>query len=196
MITDCSKVHGQLTKEAAMGTFNLSPSSIHASFMSFVNDLGKGFDRHLFALKYLAQQQSLPIPALYQDPAYAAINHNILSTSTLGSPAVELGGFAPVVHDGYGLGYGCLSPPLQPLFTLLMLMISDTFVSYMSIQVLDPGQPTGRCGDHLPPTSMRLGFRFLFAVCLPPDRRRLAPEDVILQPSSAVFHARSFGYQQ
>ncbi|XP_032794300.2 carnitine O-palmitoyltransferase 2, mitochondrial [Daphnia magna] len=84
MITDCSKVHGQLTKEAAMG---------------------QGFDRHLFALKYLAQQQSLPIPALYQDPAYAAINHNILSTSTLGSPAVELGGFAPVAHDGYGIGY-------------------------------------------------------------------------------------------
>lgn len=59
----------------------------------------------MFALKYLAQQQNLPIPSLYQDPAYAAINHNVLSTSTLGSPAVELGGFAPVVRDGYGLGY-------------------------------------------------------------------------------------------
>ena len=66
---------------------------------------GEGFDRHLFALKYLAQQRSIALPALYQDPAYAAINHNILSTSTLSSPAVELGGFAPVVPDGYGIGY-------------------------------------------------------------------------------------------
>ena len=80
---------------------------LNYTIMVFVNGLGQGFDRHLFALKYLAQQQSLPIPALYQDPAYAAINHTILSTSTLGSPAVELGGFAPVVHDGYGIGYGC-----------------------------------------------------------------------------------------
>lgn len=83
LVSKCSSVHGQLTKEAAMG---------------------EGFDRHLFALKYLAQQRSMPVPALYQDPAYAAINHNILSTSTLGSPAVAIGGFAPVVRDGYGIG--------------------------------------------------------------------------------------------
>jgi carnitine O-palmitoyltransferase 2 len=44
------------------------------------------------------------IPDLYNDPAYARINHCILSTSTLSSPAVELGGFAPVVPDGYGVG--------------------------------------------------------------------------------------------
>lgn len=84
LITACSTAHGQLTKEAAMG---------------------EGFDRHLFALKYLAQQRSLPIPSLYADPSYAKINHNVLSTSTLSSPAVLLGGFAPVVDDGYGIGY-------------------------------------------------------------------------------------------
>ena len=67
--------------------------------------IGEGFDRHLFALKYLSQQRSLPLPSLYQDAAYAAINYNILSTSTLSSPAVYCGGFAPVVPDGYGLGY-------------------------------------------------------------------------------------------
>uniref|UniRef100_G3NIA5 Carnitine O-palmitoyltransferase 2, mitochondrial n=1 Tax=Gasterosteus aculeatus aculeatus TaxID=481459 RepID=G3NIA5_GASAC len=74
MLSECSKYHGQLTKEAAMG---------------------QGFDRHLF-----------PLHGLYTDPAYAAINHNILSTSTLTSPAVSLGGFAPVVPDGFGVGYG------------------------------------------------------------------------------------------
>jgi carnitine O-palmitoyltransferase 2 len=67
--------------------------------------IGEGFDRHLFALKYLAEQRSISVPALYYDPAYVTINQNILSTSTLGSPAVELGGFAPVVRNGYGIGY-------------------------------------------------------------------------------------------
>ncbi|XP_040216392.1 carnitine O-palmitoyltransferase 2, mitochondrial [Rana temporaria] len=85
MLNECSKYHGQLTKEAAMG---------------------QGFDRHLFALRYLAAGKGMSLPELYQDPAYARINHNILSTSTLTSPAVQLGGFAPVVPDGFGVGYG------------------------------------------------------------------------------------------
>ncbi|TRY94180.1 hypothetical protein DNTS_030540 [Danionella cerebrum] len=85
LLSECSKYHGQLTKEAAMG---------------------QGFDRHLFAMRYLANSKGMPLPSLYQDPAYAAINHNILSTSTLTSPAVSLGGFAPVVPDGFGVGYG------------------------------------------------------------------------------------------
>uniref|UniRef100_A0A3B3RMX0 Carnitine palmitoyltransferase 2 n=1 Tax=Paramormyrops kingsleyae TaxID=1676925 RepID=A0A3B3RMX0_9TELE len=73
----------------------------HTSYIS-----GQGFDRHLFALRYLASTKGLPLPTLYLDPAYATINHNILSTSTLTSPAVNLGGFAPVVPDGFGVGYG------------------------------------------------------------------------------------------
>ncbi|XP_049444290.1 carnitine O-palmitoyltransferase 2, mitochondrial [Epinephelus fuscoguttatus] len=85
MLSECSKYHGQLTKEAAMG---------------------QGFDRHLFAMRYLANSKGQALPSLYTDPAYAAINHNILSTSTLTSPAVNLGGFAPVVPDGFGVGYG------------------------------------------------------------------------------------------
>ncbi|XP_038147650.1 carnitine O-palmitoyltransferase 2, mitochondrial [Cyprinodon tularosa] len=85
MLNECSKYHGQLTKEAAMG---------------------QGFDRHLFALRYLVNSKGQALPSLFTDPAYAAINHNILSTSTLTSPAVSLGGFAPVVPDGFGVGYG------------------------------------------------------------------------------------------
>ncbi|KAJ4942860.1 hypothetical protein JOQ06_005372 [Pogonophryne albipinna] len=85
LLSECSKYHGQLTREAAMG---------------------QGFDRHLFAMKYLANSQSQALHSLYSDPAYTAINHNILSTSTLSSPAVNLGGFAPVVPDGFGVGYG------------------------------------------------------------------------------------------
>ncbi|XP_030180743.1 carnitine O-palmitoyltransferase 2, mitochondrial isoform X2 [Lynx canadensis] len=84
MITKCSTYHGQLTKEAAMG---------------------QGFDRHLFALRYLAAAKGIALPELYLDPAYGQINHNILSTSTLNSPAMNIGGFAPVVPDGFGIGY-------------------------------------------------------------------------------------------
>ncbi|XP_066500574.1 carnitine O-palmitoyltransferase 2, mitochondrial isoform X2 [Hoplias malabaricus] len=85
LLDACSKYHGQLTREAAMG---------------------QGFDRHLFAMRYLANSKGIALPTLYQDPAYGAINHNVLSTSTLTSPAVSLGGFAPVVPDGFGVGYG------------------------------------------------------------------------------------------
>jgi len=65
---------------------------------------GKGMDRHLFALFNLAKEHG-SVPDLFKDKAYTAINHNILSTSTLSSKAIEGGGFGPVVADGYGLGY-------------------------------------------------------------------------------------------
>ncbi|KAF2367185.1 Acyltransferase ChoActase/COT/CPT [Trinorchestia longiramus] len=81
---ECSAVHNKLTKEAAMG---------------------QGFDRHLFGLRNMAQQSGLELPVLYRDPAYARINHNILSTSTLPSNNIAFGGFAPVVKDGFGVGY-------------------------------------------------------------------------------------------
>lgn len=94
MLDACSKTHNQLTKEAAMG---------------------QGFDRHLFGLRHTAKLNGLPVPEVFKDPNYAAINHNILSTSTLSAPGLLAGGFGPVVRDGYGVGYnisaymtGCL----------------------------------------------------------------------------------------
>ena len=67
---------------------------------------GKGFDRHLFALKALYQTQGQKLPDIFTDPIYSHMNHIILSTSTLSSDAVLIGGFAPVTPDGYGIGYG------------------------------------------------------------------------------------------
>ncbi|CAL1275003.1 unnamed protein product [Larinioides sclopetarius] len=87
LLKECTRVHNQLTKEAAMG---------------------QGFDRHLFALRYIAEQKGMKMPALYQDPTYAEANHFVLSTSTLFGPAFSGGGFAPVVSDGFGIGYGFL----------------------------------------------------------------------------------------
>lgn len=55
----------------------------------------------------LAESKGLEVP-LFQDPCYAYMNEIILSTSTLSSDAVLLGGFAPVSPEGYGVGYGIM----------------------------------------------------------------------------------------
>lgn len=66
---------------------------------------GQGFDRHLFFLRILTESTG-KVPEIFQDRAYKPINHIILSTSTLSSPALMLGGFGPVVRDGFGVSYG------------------------------------------------------------------------------------------
>lgn len=85
MLKECTRVHNQLTKEAAMG---------------------QGFDRHLFAMKYFCEKKGQNIPELYLDPSYIKANHFILSTSTLYGSAFSGGGFGPVVDNGYGIAYG------------------------------------------------------------------------------------------
>ncbi|XP_069968492.1 carnitine O-palmitoyltransferase 2, mitochondrial isoform X2 [Bactrocera oleae] len=84
LIKQCSLVHTELTKQAAMG---------------------QGFDRHLFALRYQAKLHGKELPAIYESEAYAKINHNIISTSTLSSDALLAGSFGPVVRDGLGIAY-------------------------------------------------------------------------------------------
>lgn len=68
--------------------------------------MGKGVDRHLFALQKWAQKQGLASPAIFSDPAYASFKDIRLSTSTLASPALAGGGFGPVSRSSYGVGYG------------------------------------------------------------------------------------------
>ncbi|XP_020648863.2 carnitine O-palmitoyltransferase 2, mitochondrial isoform X1 [Pogona vitticeps] len=118
MIDECSRYHKRLQLEAT---------------------LGQGFDRHLFALKYLVQRRGGRIPDIYNDPAYKNINHIIVSTSTLGSPAVHYGGFGPVVPDGFGVGYnvfdtwiGCIitnysEEDLEELLKNLEYTLNDIF---------------------------------------------------------------------
>lgn len=96
MILKCSETHGRLIKEAAMG---------------------QGFDRHMFGLKYMAQQNKIPLDPIYDSDAYYKLNYNILSTSSLASEALFAGGFGPVVPDGYGIGYGVQDARLAILFT-------------------------------------------------------------------------------
>ncbi|XP_066472548.1 carnitine O-palmitoyltransferase 2, mitochondrial-like [Tiliqua scincoides] len=118
MIDMCSKYHKRLQLEAT---------------------LGQGFDRHLFALKYLIQCRGGRLPDIYTDPAYEKINHIIISTSTLNSPAIHCGGFGPVVSDGFGLGYnvfddwiGCnvtgyLDGDLEKFLECLEYSLNDIF---------------------------------------------------------------------
>uniref|UniRef100_A0A8C6ZQ79 Choline/carnitine acyltransferase domain-containing protein n=1 Tax=Nothoprocta perdicaria TaxID=30464 RepID=A0A8C6ZQ79_NOTPE len=101
--------------------------------------LWNGFDRHLFALKHLAVSRGEPTPDFFLDTAYQKINHNVISTSTLQSPAVNLGGFGPVVSDGFGIGYhvsdtwlGCnatsyLDEELQEFLRCLEYSLNDIF---------------------------------------------------------------------
>lgn len=68
--------------------------------------MGDGFDRHLFALKEMALRSGKKLPELYSDAIYQQSQHYTLSTSTLYGDCFSGGGFAPVVADGFGLGYG------------------------------------------------------------------------------------------
>ncbi|CAF0953943.1 unnamed protein product [Rotaria magnacalcarata] len=85
LLKKCSEKHQQLIKEAATG---------------------QGFDRHLFALKYLQEIENREkLHPIYTDKPYQSINHTILSTSTVASKHIVAGGFGPVVNDGYGIAY-------------------------------------------------------------------------------------------
>ena len=64
---------------------------------------GRGFDRHLFALKKLAEAEStFGSQPLFCDPTYLKLSGNELSTSTLTAPHCLLSGFGPVHPTGFG----------------------------------------------------------------------------------------------
>jgi len=68
--------------------------------------MGKGMDRHLFALRHTALANGEPVPPLFETDAYHTLAKIIISTSTLNSDALDNGGFGPVNQDCYAVGYG------------------------------------------------------------------------------------------
>lgn len=68
--------------------------------------MGQGVDRHLFALKKMAERRPgvRVVPDVFADQSYATYTSNIISTSSLFSEALIGGGFGPV-SPGYGVGY-------------------------------------------------------------------------------------------
>lgn len=59
----------------------------------------------MFAMRSLVESRGETLPAFFSDPTYQSANHYVLSTSTLSTQTVMLGGFGPVVPDGLGVGY-------------------------------------------------------------------------------------------
>jgi carnitine O-palmitoyltransferase 2 len=70
--------------------------------------MGKGMDRHLFALRTLAAASGRS-PRLFESAAAAKLSKIILSTSTLASDIIVGGGFGPVNDECFALGYGIRS---------------------------------------------------------------------------------------
>ncbi|KAI9604534.1 hypothetical protein KEM48_000651 [Puccinia striiformis f. sp. tritici PST-130] len=51
------------------------------------------------------REASEKLPKIFRDSGYGLLNHSTLGTSNCGNAALRLFGFAPVVSDGYGIGY-------------------------------------------------------------------------------------------
>jgi carnitine O-acetyltransferase len=94
---------GDDAKEGALRAALSSIGQLHKAAAA-----GQGVDRHLFALLKIWERtapKGAPRPAIFDDKAWAALNHTILSTSNCGNPALRFFGFGPVVENGFGVGY-------------------------------------------------------------------------------------------
>jgi carnitine O-acetyltransferase len=81
---------------------------------------GRGWDRHLFALRQLARhkQQRMPnhafsFPAIFTDPTFAKYFNIEVSTSNSGALPFQVFSFAPVIADGIGIGYQTFNKSLS-----------------------------------------------------------------------------------
>lgn len=91
------------TKEEKMAA--LSRATKEHSRLVKESAAAKGIDRHLFALKCIAEKTDNRIPPFFHSEPYKMLNHTVLSTSNCGNPSLRLFGFGPVVQDGFGIGY-------------------------------------------------------------------------------------------
>lgn len=83
-LRNATRVHSKLVKECSRG---------------------EGVDRHLFALKCIAEKNGLQVPSFFNSEPWRTLNHSVLSTSNCGNSSLALFGFGPVVPDGLGIGY-------------------------------------------------------------------------------------------
>lgn len=72
---------------------------------------GLGIERHLHGLRkvYDLFGEDIGIrefPEIFTDQGLTELKNDFLSTSGLGSEAIQFFGFGPVVEDGFGIGYG------------------------------------------------------------------------------------------
>lgn len=66
--------------------------------------VGRGFDRHLFALKSLAESEGLSLP-FFEDKGYQRFSTIEIATSAFPTPSADFGGFAPFNYNSIGVTY-------------------------------------------------------------------------------------------
>lgn len=120
LMQECSSYHTELVKQAAMG---------------------QGFDRHMFALMKMAEENNMPRPEIFDSYEYKFLNKSILSTSTLSSPSVMAGGFGPVVKEGFGIGYVSYICKLALIFTDPFSFTSPSLSQYLVKTTTRQGRP-------------------------------------------------------
>ncbi|XP_068948848.1 carnitine O-palmitoyltransferase 2, mitochondrial-like [Petaurus breviceps papuanus] len=84
MLHTCSTYHVQLIKEATRG---------------------QGFDRHLLALRILADTKRGCLPNIFYDSAYSQLNHSFIFSRHLFNPMLNFGASMPIVPDGFAITY-------------------------------------------------------------------------------------------
>ena len=108
-------------------------------------------------MRYLAEQSGRSEQLeFFNDAAYKNINHVILSTSTVFSPHIQMGGFAPVVPDGFGVGYmvmddwvGCNASsypgsPSGAQFVELVQQSIEDIKAVLELSLIHISEPTRR----------------------------------------------------
>ena len=95
--TSISSAQGDLNVLLAMATSAHRTNSMEAA-------LGRGIDRHLYALQLLAAKEQIDEP-LFADPLFQDTKRWLLSTSNVTADFIRYFAFGPVDPDGYGLGY-------------------------------------------------------------------------------------------
>lgn len=100
----CAAFCDQSTSRAERAALLREAVDNHAR-ISYEALLGQGWDRHLFALRKLAEKSSGGTLPIFSDRAYSTLSDIVLSTSTLVHPALHAGGFGPPGPNTYGIMY-------------------------------------------------------------------------------------------
>ena len=82
----------------------LQEAAAQLAFLAKQATMGQGFDRHLYALKCMAEDKGILL-SLFEDPAYAEINHFVLNPSTVDGGCLLPGIYGPVEKDMISVGY-------------------------------------------------------------------------------------------
>eukprot|EP00842_Homolaphlyctis_polyrhiza_P006421 jgi/Hompol1/6780/HPOL_005099-RA len=74
---------------------------------------GRGVDRHLLGLRAMMRDEDKDKPSMFKDPAFIKSMYFKLSTSNMSPGEHFVGGFGPVVPEGYGINYAISKDKLK-----------------------------------------------------------------------------------